>query len=129
MKKHFIVVVLLVIVIGIGSVLFYWYQIRPAHIHHDCSWVKMHTDAVPAKIGLTEEQLKAKGLINKCIPEPTHSPGTDPFSISDNYSPWCDISNQQIMDKNKPQKYVPAKDWYEKASQEEYQFCLHDKGL
>lgn len=127
MKKTFIFILILLL----GSFLFYWYQIRPTQIRHDCSWVKHHTDAVQARKGMTEDELRAKGMIKTC-PRTSHSSfsGTiQPLTNSDLENIGCIISNQNIIDANKPQKYVPAKDWYEKATPQEYQFCLHDKGL
>jgi hypothetical protein len=34
-----------------------------------------------------------------------------------------------IAEYKSPLKVTPAKDWYEKADEDEYKFCLHDKGL
>ncbi|MCL4354244.1 hypothetical protein M1349_02105 [Patescibacteria group bacterium] len=126
MRIKLVVISLFVI---FGASLFYWYQIRPAQIKHDCSWVKMHSDAIPARVGMNEEELKAKGMIKSCPPETDYHTGiiqplSDPFN-----GLACRMNNQDIIDKNKPQKYVPAKDWTRKATKDEYAFCLHDKGL
>ena len=133
MKKIFLITFFAFFLLLVGSLLFSWYQIRPAQIKHECSWVKMHSDAIPAKVGLTEGELKIKGLIIACVPEPTRTPGIIPTfglsGLSDHYSPWCDINNREVIDKYKPQKFVPARDWYKPATKEEYNFCLHDHGL
>ncbi len=110
--------------------LFFWFQVRPAIIKHNCSWVKMHTDAISAKAVITEEQLKEKGLIKTC-PSPTPRPSriTGPMIDFTGLFDNCATSNQNVIDANKPQEYVPAKDWYTEASTQEYTFCLHSNGL
>jgi hypothetical protein len=112
------------------SFFFYWYSIRPAQIKQACSWVKKHSNAIPARKGMTEDELKTKGMLKNCppIPDPDNSSGRGVFQgrfdILD-----CMVENEKIIEKYKPRKYVPAKDWYVKATKEEYTFCLHDKGL
>lgn len=121
---------LILIILIAGILLFYWFQIRPTQIKHDCSWVKKHTDAIRARVGLTEAELRAEGKLKNCLAVPTPSTFEESRNQFINLEgTWCISHNQEIIDQNKPQKYVPAKDWYEKASSQEYQFCLHDKGL
>lgn len=38
---------------------FYWFQIRPAQIKHDCSWIEVHEKAIPASLGVTVEEVEA----------------------------------------------------------------------
>lgn len=119
--------------LAFGLLLFYWFQLRPAQIKHECSWVKHHRDAIPEKKGKTEAQLKEEGQLKVC---PTLQPNRD--SLSGNFldmmnnrrsSIYCESDNQDIIKKYSPQKYTPAKDWQEKATDKEYKFCLRDKGL
>lgn len=98
----------------------------------------MHTDAIPAKAGLTEEQLKEKGMLRVC-PTPKPTPATTGKNgnftglfqpLSDPNNPVaCTNRNTEIINANKPQEYVPAKDWYREASPQEYSFCTHSNGL
>lgn len=109
------------------SLLFYWFQWRPSKIKQDCSWVKHHTDAIQAREGLTESQLKEKGMLVDC-PLQTQQEGVQLFELYKN-TPNCYFENRRTIELNKPIWYVPAKDWWEKATKDEYTFCLHDKGL
>ena len=112
--------------------LFYWFQWRPSQIKHGCSWVKMHTDAIQAKTGMTEEELREKGLLRTCpAPTSTVAFSTDLLkSLSDPNNPIaCASRNKEVINANKSQEYVSAKDWYRATTTAEYQFCLHDNGL
>ncbi|OGC68474.1 hypothetical protein A2415_00020 [candidate division WWE3 bacterium RIFOXYC1_FULL_39_7] len=122
MKPLLITIVITIIGLLLVGGLFYWFQFRPTKIKHGCSWVKMHSDAIPARDGMTEGELKEKGLLKTC-PSP-------PPSLLDQYiSNKCEVQNQDIIDANKHQEYVPAKDWYREATPQEYSFCLHDRGM
>ncbi len=118
----------------IGSFLFYWYQIRPAQIKHECSWIKKHSDAIPARPAMTETELRTKGLIRTC-PTPTITPAEGYMPLEQRRIFFlnlfsCENDNKQVIAEYKNAKpAVPAKDWYEAATKEEYTFCLHDKGL
>ena len=149
MKRFALTICITTSVIGLGSFLFYWYQIRPAQIRHDCSWVKQHSDATPARPAMTRAELEAKGIIRTCKNEfdllhkelPTYNVETDNyFDLSKHYTfeqthiIWnatsCrEDSDKVIADYKKEIKAVPAKDWYAAATKDEYNFCLHDKGL
>ncbi len=102
---------------------FYWYEVRPAKIRHDCSWVK-HTsgfvDAIPA---MTEDELWQKGLLRDC--------STAYESVFyESVTTLCESSNSRIIEKYKNAiDAVPAKEWWEPANPKEYAFCLHDQGL
>ncbi len=106
---------------------FYWFQVRPTQIKHDCSWVKKHSEAIPARKGMTKEELQTKGLLKDCPPELKPKLLED-FAANRNEI-MCSYDNATIIEDNKPLPYTPAKDWWVKATKEEYQFCLHDKGL
>lgn len=108
---------------------FYWYAVRPAQIRHACSWVKHHQDMIPARPAMTIDQMKEKGLIKDCTaPNAT-------YNISNVVQPiffpnLCEDLNQTAIDEyGKAKPEVPANDWWERATSEDYQFCLHDKGL
>lgn len=123
---------LIVLLFSAVSLAFYWIQIRPAQIRHDCSWIKRHTDAVPEKKGLTEKELQAKGMLKVCpteVPRRADETSFDFYSRSVLGYRACEQGNWDVVEKHKPQKYVPARDWYEQADRDEYNFCLHDKGL
>lgn len=146
MKKLSIILPILLI----GSFLFYWYQVRPAIIKHDCSWVKKHSGAISYRPTMTQAELEAKGIIRTCnndyalskklAPNFVLSAHAIPPLLDSNYSfeqreaIWNAISCREDSDRviaeyKNPIKAVPAKDWYERATPQEYQFCLHDNGL
>jgi len=148
MKKIIIPTILVFIII---FSLFYWFAIRPAQVKHDCSWVKMHSNAIPYRPAMTQAELESKGIIRTCNKEfellhkmvPTYNANTDSrYTIltNNNFSfPQKDIiwnatscredGDKVIAEYKNPINAVPAKDWYEKASPQQYQFCLHDNGL
>lgn len=108
-KKSLYILGGLVTLLFISGAVFYWYEWRPAKIKHDCSWVKRHQDAIPAKPGLTQEEIDKE--CNKIVGNPFYK------SMTCNLTP------------TPPEPAKPAKDWWAKASEAEYKFCLHDKGL
>lgn len=118
-KKLTIIIVVLIGLVLLGS-LFYWYQIRPANIKHDCSWVKVHNDVWP---GITQEEIDIdKKKLADC--ELKH-PNPNPNNIF-KLNPNCPDFGHAL---EKARDTVPASDYYRKASENEYKFCLHDKGL
>ncbi len=151
MKKFLSITFLFLFVFFIGSFLFYWYQIRPAQIKHDCSWVKMYSKAVPARPAMTKEELEAKGIIRTCknefelvskmVPNYNINSTDNPTVLFDknlsfdqkrivwNATSCREDGDRVITEYKTAIEAVPAKDWYEAASKEEYTFCLHDKGL
>jgi hypothetical protein len=149
MKKYISIVFLFLFICSMGGLLFYWYQIRPAQIRHGCPWVKHHSDAVPARQAMTKEELESKGIIRTCnnefakvkemMPEYDISSGDEVifnknFSFEQKRIIWYATSCREdgdrvIAEYKTPRKAIPAKDWYEKADEDEYRFCLHDKGL
>ncbi len=108
--------------------LFYWFQFRPAQIKHDCSWVKQISWAKPAEPAMTEAQLKLKGMLEDCSKWDFIK--TRPNSSLSGLQDYCESDNKRKVEEYKNGKpEVPAKEWWRKAKTEEYQFCLHDKGL
>lgn len=131
-KVIFLIVLLLIITGG----LFYWHSLRPAQIKHDCSWVTKTKPAIPYRAAMTLQQMKDDGMIEDCREYATPS-GIDSMSQifaenrrSNIINPTCESDKKKrIAHYTKEQQAVPAKDYQERASKEEYSFCLHDKGL
>src|SRR5437016_2882116 len=140
-------ILLVILLVIIGSFIFYWFQIRPSQIMHACSWVKMHSDAITERPAMTREELESKGIVRTC---------KNDFELVSKLVPNYDISSNNkippLFDKNlsfeqkriiwnaiscredsdrviaeyKTEiKAIPAKNWYDKASDKEYKFCLH----
>lgn len=119
--------------------LFYWYEYRPSRIKHDCSWVKFTEGGQAERPALTEAELKAKGLLKDCAKLKEQSeriPAANSFSTklldeaiqkeSDN----CLADNKWTVEDYKTTKpEIPSKEKWREATSQEYQFCLHDKGL
>lgn len=99
--------VLFILLIGVGF--FYWFQVRPAQIKHDCSWVQRHQNSIPAEPGLTQEEIDKE--CNKT------------YENSFLKKLACGLSPRSST------PAIPAKDWWGPATPQEYSFCLHDKGL
>lgn len=147
LNKKALSILLLVGILGLG---FYWYQVRPTVIKHNCSWVKMHSDAKPGRPAMTQAELEAKGIIRTCKNEFALAHKLAPnYDMSSNIEPplfdkslsfeqihaiWNAMDCRQdgdrvIAEYKNPINPVSAKDWYEPAATEQYQFCLHDNGL
>lgn len=125
-KKNKISLIILILFTIFGF--FYWFQIRPAQIKHDCSWVKVVEKAIPAQPGISEAELLEKGIIKDCSILPTAPPEAR-LTLLNRYRAGCELNNREIIDKNMAKPAVPAKEWWRKATENEYRFCLHDKGL
>lgn len=110
LKKYKIVFLFVIILLG----WFYWFQLRPIKIKHDCSWIKEHADPWAERT-----QAQYDECINKCNNKLTE------IEISKNnifLSPLpCSCE--------KPHPVRPAIDWWEKAGKTYYDFCIHEKGL
>lgn len=124
---HLVIAGLVILLLG-G---FYWFELRPAKIRQECSWIKHTNEAVPAKPAMSEEELKAEGLIKNCTEEETKGYK----SIFENpylslYKNECPRKNKQIIEEYKTARTaIPAKDWYSKASEKQYDFCIRENGL
>jgi len=114
-KKTFIFTILALILIG-GS--FYWFAYRPTKIRHDCSWTKV---TEPAKPAVTKEEAEASRLKYDGCKEREREDGNNPYGIKT--TSFCDISLKQES------PAIPKKVWYRKANKDEYNFCIHEKGL
>lgn len=88
---------------------FYWFQYKPAKIKQECSWVFRYEPAKPAQEGKTRDEVIA-GLSR----------------IKDNIFSKIELESAKPIPSKGPE---PARSWYEKATADEYTFCLHDHGL
>lgn len=121
-KTIYLVIAGLVIVLLGG---FYWYELRPAKIRQECSWVKHTTKAIPARPAMSEEELRAEGMIKDDCKESGY---VSIFSKS--FEEECERKNQQTIEEYKTNRpAVPARDSYSKASDKQYDFCIKSKGL
>lgn len=117
-----VALILLLVLIGVGA--FYWFEYRPTKIRQECSWVQKHQDAIPYQPEKTEEQLRAEGALTDCS-IPQKNANGEIFDLND----FCEHRNRVIIDSNKEIQAQPAKDWTEKASPREYEFCIQSHGL
>lgn len=104
-----------IFLILILSTVFYWFEYRPSKIRQECSWVQKHQDAtayIPAK---TENELKEEGTFMDCSKISTGA-----------FKDFCEHRNKSF---GKEVLAQPARDWYEKATTSEYEFCIKSKGL
>jgi hypothetical protein len=116
-----ILIVLLLLTVA-GA--FYWYEYRPTKIRQECSWVQKHQDAISYQPEKTEQQLRAEGALADCT-LPQRNVSGEIFDLND----FCVHRNKVIIDSNKEIQTQPAKDWTEKASTREYEFCIQSHGL
>lgn len=121
--------------------LFYWFEVRPTRIKHDCSWVRKYRQAIPERPAMSEDELSLKGMLEDCDRYKSVDSNNDTDSEKNNgifeFSDWdaelmaaCHDRNRVVIEDYrtiKPEE--PAQEWYEKATKKEYDFCLHDKGL
>jgi hypothetical protein len=116
-NKTFIFTVLALILLG-G--LFYWFAYRPTQIRHDCSWVKRVNPSTPIQPAITKEDVEASKIkYNECINERKNR--GDLFK-----GLFCD----SLLKQERPIIFAtPETYWYAKANQNEYNFCIHEKGL
>lgn len=124
--------ILIIISLVLMGSLFYWFELRPAKIRQECSWVKHTEEAIPAKPAMSEEELRAEGFIKDCGKEGIKFYGE--FNKYDKYfddtQSVCESKNKQIIEGYKTARpAVPAKDWYSKATDKQYDFCIKEKGL
>lgn len=135
---------LLVFILLLGSA-FYWFQIRPAKIKHECSWITTHFDKVSAKPSKTAEEVFAESKLNKEDFEralrlargevqpksPVNASGVQNIqTIEDNLQDRrLQSAGQEMLKKMQGSPEMLARDETRRATGEEYSFCLQDKGL
>lgn len=119
----------ILIFIAVGSGLFYWYELRPASIRRECSWVKVVDEPQPAKPAITKEGVEeSRAKYEECmkdIPKVSDDSGWGSFN---NLSE--EIKCEELLKHER--EAVPAKpggEWYREANEKEYNTCLHQKGL
>ena len=96
---------------------FYWYGFRPSQIKQECSWVKKHSDAI------TEITQKKYNMCVSRFSKRTTSPV--PNGLENSVQEF--LLKEECGDP--PRSAQPAKDWWESAPKEYYNFCIHEKGL
>jgi len=109
-----------------GCYLFYWYELRPAKIRHNCSWTKV-TD--PAILAITKETAEASKVeYDKCVEEynKKKEEADRNGTVWDKLNFRGDACNAKLKHER---TYTPEKVWYREANDKEYGFCLHEKGL
>jgi hypothetical protein len=143
--------VIAIVTLLLIAAFFYWFQWRPAQIKHDCSWVKMHSNPVSYRPAMTRKELESKGIIRTCRNEfELVSRMLPNYNINSNDNPsvlfdknlsfeqkeiiWnatsCRKDGDRVIAEYKTAiKATPAKNWYEKATDQEYKFCIRDRGL
>ena len=115
------VVILIVLVLG-G--LFYWFQLRPAFIKKECSWVEKHTEAVPEVTQADIDQAKIDSANCNEIKYPENRIQTVAEWKEANAAAHC-----RLLATGGPRAAVPPKTYYEPASSAQYSQCLHAHGL
>lgn len=106
-RKYLFLVFLFLISTG----LFYWYEMRPARIRHDCSWVHVHEPARTEKIRDTSFLDEARDYAN----------------ARKGYQPLF-ATNSETDQPTRTVNY-PEEDYWRAANKIEYDFCIHEKGL
>lgn len=130
-KYSYLLILLVLILI---SSWFYWYELRPVKIRQECSWVKHTTDAIPAKPAMNKDELRVADLIETCREPETkeetrgYQPLFSGYGISQ-YRECVDRNNKIIEEYKTARPAVPAKDWYSKAPEKVYDFCIKSKGI
>lgn len=115
-SKKFFKILIFVILFLILIFVFYWFEYRPTKIRQECSWVQKYQDAISYAPAKTEEQLRAEGALMDC----------STYSI-DSFRDACEDINNSLI--GKEIQAQPARDWYEKANTQEYEFCIRSKGI
>ncbi|KKS53508.1 MAG: hypothetical protein UV20_C0050G0005 [Candidatus Magasanikbacteria bacterium GW2011_GWA2_42_32] len=124
---------LTILVISIAGA-FYWFQLRPAEIKRACSWVEQQTEAIPEVTQVDIEN--AKIYFASCkIKYP------DAESIYRGYQGVTGVisaaewkagrlcADHGTLAKGSPHPAIPSRTYYQEARPEEYNFCLHSRGL
>ncbi len=150
-KIYLVISLLFIVIIGGGA--FYWYEFRPAKIRHDCSWVRKVNPAEPALPAITKEDVeKGKQEYLECLK--TEADKATLSESLDNYiktgsvntpkeenTAWDKLNNDShnyfvglFCDRSLKQERPaisakPEQAWYKEANKNEYDFCIHEKGL
>lgn len=121
--NHFLVILTLVLTSAFFLLFFYWFGYRPTKVRSDCSWVQRHQEATPFIPEKTETELREEGLLIEC------SPGVRDGRVID-FNDFCESLNKRTVEEYKQSRPAqPAKEWWQRASQREYEQCIREKGL
>jgi len=139
MKNNKKLIFPLLIFLGIGVICFYWYEMRPSKIKHDCSWIidrrEEAKEAIPA---MTESELKEKGWLPDCSQEKIDADIKKSTGVYKDFLirkkdftlESCKVDYQKKIEEYKNNRpATEARDIWRKTTNEEYIFCLRDKGL
>lgn len=119
LRLFFCLFIILLIVILLSA--FYWFEYRPAKIRQECSWVIQHQEAtpyIPAVPEKSKEQLIAEGVYQDCSSQSGALLKT-----------FCEHKNRSFEAGSPAIPAKEAKSWYDKATAQEYEFCIKSKGL
>lgn len=121
-KLSVLISIVIVIIVFIGA--FYWFELRPVKIKHDCSWVEKYSNPVPE---ITKQQY------DKCVVDQQQKSNERKKDYADckartPSSFFCDLFLDPGSCAN-PRPAEPIKSWWEPASKAQYDFCIHEKGL
>ncbi len=133
-NKSFVFTILVLFLIG-G--MFYWFAYRPTKIRHDCSWVRVVDPATPAEPAITSEDAQNSRLeYDKCIAsqaQPKNSQGGRKRMFNDDgtiVDPFAGLFCGNLLKQERPPLPAkPEKVWYREVNKDEYNFCIHERGL
>lgn len=123
-KKSIFIYLILIL-----AFIFYWFELKPAQIKHECSWIKIIKRGKPGHPSFSKEELIKKGLLKNC-PTPIQKIKDSVWTLKESENSICNEYNEKIIKEySKERKPEPTKIEWRKATKDEYEFCLHDKGL
>jgi hypothetical protein len=123
--------VVLIVAVVVGAV-FYWYELRPSRIKHECSWTEYRVDAQPADFGVSkEEEARSIDEFDSCAKEYQQKMDSLQKNTWDyiNLRAARDMACKERLFYREPSPATPERVERREATEEEYQFCLRDKGL
>jgi hypothetical protein len=103
---------------------FYWFEYRPAKIRQDCSWTKHIISAQPVQPAVTKEDVAQAHREYEDCKDKSNKNNTLGGAW------WCDLNLKNASQYESPE--IPAKpesSYYGEAEGNEYDFCIHEKGL
>ncbi len=116
------IIILILLILG---VCFYWYEWLPSKIKKECSFVPYHVDGITE---LTQETIDRQKIdFDNCV--------NDHPTIIENFKSFyfekidSGCSSMPRGYGEVPRRASPPRTDYRKASQREYDFCLHSRGL
>jgi len=119
-KENWFKLSVIVIILALSGGAFYWFQLRPSEIKKECSWTKKINSATPAQSAITEEDVKNSQLeYKKCLIKGSASENIFGALFCDNL----------LKIARGPIPSTPEQAYYKEATKNEYDFCIHSKGL